>query len=502
MPIPGPSIGGSPPPMLASSSSVSTRQLRMVEALVAGRKFARSFPATPNQRTSFAWDGKDAHGRTLRGAVTATVRVGYKYEMVYLEPAEFSQSFASFPDPAMVDMRRGRMDMTIWQEMQRKMSGLPPSALVGGWSLSPHHAYDPQAPLLYLGDGSQRSAQNVSGIITTVAGGGGIGYSGDGGPATQAMLDEPVDVAVGPDGSAWIADRKNHRIRRVGPDGIITTVAGITTDGSGGYSGDGGPATQARLNNPQGVAVGPDGSVWIADGSNARIRRVGPDGIITTVAGTGTAGYSGDGGPATQARLFFPYGVAVGPDGSVWIADWGNERIRRVEPNGIITTVAGTGTAGYSGDGGPATQALLNSPYGVAVGPDGSVWIADLGNERIRRVGPDGIITTVVGTGQFGFSGDGGPATQARINGPLGLAFGPDGSVWIALIWNNLIRQVKSSFPSFNDISDFFIASEDGRQLYRFSAEGRHLSTLDTLTGAVLYTFGYDSAGRLITITD
>ena len=166
----------------------------------------------------------------------------------------------------------------------------------------------------------------------------------------------------------------NNRIRRVGPDGIITTVAG---NGNAGYGGDGGPASSASLNCQYGVAVGPDGSIYIADSSNNRIRRVGPDGIITTVAGNGNAGYSGDGGPATSASLTDPDGVAVGPDGSIYIADSGNNRIRRVGPDGIITTVAGNGNSGYSGDGGPATSASLATPDGVAVGPDGSIYIAD-----------------------------------------------------------------------------------------------------------------------------
>ena len=183
--------------------------------------------------------------------------------------------------------------------------------------------------------------------------------------------------------------------------------------------GDGGPATQATTHRPQGIAVGPDGSLYIADSYNHRIRRVGPDGIITTVAGTDVPGFGGDGGPATQATLDYPQGIAVGPDGSLYIADSGNNRIRRVGPDGIITTVAGTdGSQGFGGDGGPATQARLAGPWGIAFGPDGSLYIADSGNQRIRRVGPDGIITTVAGTGQSGFSGDGGPATQARLIGP------------------------------------------------------------------------------------
>ncbi|MFO1420485.1 MAG: hypothetical protein U1F59_13250 [Candidatus Competibacteraceae bacterium] len=221
--------------------------------------------------------------------------------------------------------------------------------------------------------------------------------------------------------------------------GIITTVAGT---GTGGFSGDGGPATAARLYAPISIAVAPEDSLYIGDSYGTRIRRVGPDGIITTVAGNGQAGFSGDGGPATAARLSSTNaGIAVGPDGSLYVADRDNHRIRRVGPDGIITTVAGTGVSGFSGDGGPATSAQLASPNDVAVGPNGSLYIADTSNGRIRRVGPDGIMTTVAGIGGYywdpsiggynNVSGIGGLATQARIGIPSGIALASDGSLYI-----------------------------------------------------------------------
>jgi RHS repeat-associated protein len=291
----------------------------------------------------------------------------------------------------------------------------------------------------------------------------------------------------------------------VGPDGIITTLAG---NGNEGFSGDGGPATQASLDYPYNIAVAADGSVLIVDGSNHRIRRVGPDGIMTTVAGNDDVGFSGDGGPATQASLHAPEGIAVAADGSVLIADFYTQRIRRVGPDGIMTTVAGNGNVGFSGDGDLATQSSLTHPAGVAVAADGSVLISEYGliggpnnKPRIRRVRPDGIMTTVAGNGSPGFSGDGGPATQASFYSPAGVAVAADGSVLIADQRNNRIRKISFAIPGFNG-SDIAIASEDGRQLYRFNSVGRHLSTVDTLTGATLYTFAYDNEGRLIRITD
>ncbi|MGQ0595581.1 MAG: NHL domain-containing protein [Gammaproteobacteria bacterium] len=198
--------------------------------------------------------------------------------------------------------------------------------------------------------------------IITVAGNGIEGFSGDGGPATQASLSYPADVALGADGGLYITDSHNHRIRLVQPDGTIRTIVG---NGSIGSSGDGGPATQARLSYPIGVALDADGGLYVTDNFSHRIRKVGPDGIIISVAGNGTPGFSGDGGPATKARLNAPAKVAPDLHGSLYIADKGNFRIRRVAPDGIITTVAGNDIFVFNGDGGPATRAFLSNPRGV-----------------------------------------------------------------------------------------------------------------------------------------
>ena len=307
-----------------------------------------------------------------------------------------------------------------------------------------------------------------------------------------------IGVAVGPDGSLYAGDYNAHRIYRLKPGGAMEIFAG---NGTAGFSGDGGPATAAQLNFPQGLAMVPDGSLYIADVYNNRIRRVGPDGIIQTVAGMATGGYSGDGGPATQARLNIPCRVHVAADGSVYIADTYGHRIRKVATDGIITTIAGTGVAGFSGDGGPATQAAINFPNGVSTGPDGSLYIAAYNNQRIRRVSPDGIITTVAGTGVTGLAGIGGPARQAQVNGPSGIPFGPDGSYYIGDRDSHRILRVRPPLPGFSN-GDLAIPSEDGGVLYQFDANGRHLRTLNALTGAMLYQFAYDGAGRLTTVTD
>lgn len=253
----------------------------------------------------------------------------------------------------------------------------------------------------------------ADGRLARVAGTGEIGYSGDGGPAVAARLAGVHAVSLSARGGFLLADTGNHRIRWVAADGTITTVAGT---GVGSYSGDGGPATEARIEAPRSVAALADGGFLIPDTGNDRIRRVSPDGTITTVAGNGVRGYSGDGGPATQAALNLPFDVEPVPGGGFVIAD-GN-RIRRVDAAGRITTIAGGTEAGLAGDGGPARGALLSSPHAVAPLPDGGVLIADTGNNRVRRVWPDGTITTVAGTGQAGFGGDGGSPSAALLNLP------------------------------------------------------------------------------------
>ena len=277
-----------------------------------------------------------------------------------------------------------------------------------------------------------------SGTITTVAGTGVPGSSADGVRATAAQIDDPIAVAVTTDGGFVFVERGSHRVRRVSPGATIATVAGT---GASGFSGDGGPAIGARLNGPSAVAMAADGGVLIADTANHRVRRVSPGGTITTVAGTGASGFSGDDGPATAAALSAPSGVAATAEGGVLIADTANHRVRRVSPGGTISTVAGT-TRGFSGDGGPARAAQLDFPFAVAGAADGVVLIADFGNHRVRRVSPGGMITTVVGTGAPGFAGDGGPATSAQITGPAGLALTAEGGVLVADALDHRVRFV------------------------------------------------------------
>ena len=295
---------------------------------------------------------------------------------------------------------------------------------------------------LYIADSTHNRIRRVDafGAITTVAGTGGAGYSGDGGAAVGARLNAPSDVAVDGSGNLYVADLGNHRIRRVSRSGTITTVAGT---GKRGYSGDGGAAAGARLSAPSGVAVDSAGNLYVADLGNHRIRRVSRSGTITTVAGTGESGFSGDGGLASAARLGSAGRVMVDGSGNLFIVDRGNHRIRRVNPSGTITTVAGTGEIGLTGDGGPAIRARLSFPADVAVDASGNLYIG-LSN-HVRRVDRSGTISTVAGTGKQGFSGDGGPAVAAQLAGDVSVVVDASGNLYIADIRNRRIRRVDSS---------------------------------------------------------
>jgi sugar lactone lactonase YvrE len=281
--------------------------------------------------------------------------------------------------------------------------------------------------------------------ITTFAGKTGTpDFTGDGGPATGAKLNGPYGVALDLSGNLYIADYQNDVVRKIAINGVITTVAGSD---SLGYSGDNGPATSAKLNGPEAVAVDTAGNLYIADTVNNAIRKVSINGTITTFAGRGSGcaqqtDLVGDGCPATSAKLSVPSGVAVDPAGNVYIGDTSNNRIRLVSPNGIITTAAGTGHSGYSGDEGPAAGAMLDGPTGLALNAAGELYIADPSNFVIRKISANGTITTMAGSNSQGYFGDGGAAVDAKLNLPSGVAADNSGNVYIADMMNSRVREV------------------------------------------------------------
>jgi trimeric autotransporter adhesin len=359
---------------------------------------------------------------------------------------------------------------------------------------------------LYIADNSNNRIRKVeagSGIISTVSGNGTAAFLGDGGPATAAELDHPYGVAVDAAGKLYITDRYNNRIRRVDAgSGIISTVVGSGAGGfwGGNFSGDGGPATAATLRYPSGVALDAAGNLYIADWGNDRIRQVAAgSGIMSTVAGNGTHGILGDGGPATAAGLFDVAGVALDAAGNLYIADALHIRIRKVAAgSGIISTVAGNGGLGSSGDGGPATAATFVSPEGVALDAAGNLYIADRNNHRIRKVDAgSGIISTVAGSGPGSsfpgsFSGDGGPATAATLNGPYGVAPDSRGNLYIADMYNHRIREVAAGSGILSTVAGNGVTQQNGAGTFSGDGGPATAAGLSYPSGVAL-----DAAGNL-----
>jgi len=547
-----PVSGSSVPPALKSI---------IVKMEVAGRKIETTLPPEPNQKIEYVWDGRDYLGRTVNGTTALRVSIGFVYGAYYMTPAPaisagagggYNSSFGRVGvSPTLV---QARQEAISWREsvipISRKND--PTGTIAEGWGFDKHHYMNPSDKTVYKDDGTTIS--NNLQVIDTIAGNGSWDFSGDGGPATQAGIGSIRGIAVDNEGNIFMTAQSHHRIRKMDKTGVITTIAGT---GQQGFSGDGGPATQAQIRQPDDVAVDGQGNIFIADTMNGRIRKINRNGIITTiaggepgicwaysfegsalslciaprgvevdtsgnvyvlegfrvrkidtngfmtvVAGTGQSGFSGDGGPATQAQLGNVTSVAFDGAGNMYMADRSNNRIRKVDISGVITTVAGTGQADYSGDGGPATLAKLYNPGGVTVDDAGNIYIADSYNYRIRKVDTSGIISTIAGNGQEGFSGDGGPATQARMGGYSfldNLAVDDAGYVYISDSNNVRLRKV---FPQKGlQITEDVFPDENGLG-YVMSSTGLHRSTIDLATGKTLRSFGYDEQSRLVSITD
>jgi len=332
---------------------------------------------------------------------------------------------------------------TVAGNGQRGDSGDGGAATSGQFGL-PSGLVSDASGVLYLADYSNHRIRKISadGTLSTVAGTGTMGNSGDGASATLATLNSPSGLALASDGSLYIADTNNHRIRKITPQGTLLAVAGT---GNPGFGGDGGPATAAQLNRPIGLGFDASGALWVADYNNQRIRKIDSNGTISSIAGTGTAGYSGDGGPASSAQLNNPAAIAFDTAGNAYVADYTDHRIRKISANGTISTLAGAGTLGNSGDGGAALSAQLHNPIALAVTSSGLVYVSDSQNHRVRQIDLNGHISALVGTGVAGFSGDGQAASVAQLSQPWGLAVDGSGRLYIADSVNYRIRRVETS---------------------------------------------------------
>lgn len=535
-----------------------------LDVTVAGRAFHYEFPPEPNQSFTFEWDGLDAYGRQTQGSEPAEMRLSYVYPQNYQTGEDLD--FGSYPDQdSTVVVTGNRTTSTlnvqrVWTVMMGAWDAR--GAGFGGWTLSAQHFYDPYAQILYFGQGAKRSLDSRYPVVFNVAGTGEPGFSGNGEPALSAQIDFPGDVVIKPDGTIIFADVNNYRIRQIDPFGMMSQLAG---SGLPGYTGDGGPAIMAKIGVASQLALDDQGNLYFSDEANFVVRRIDTDGIIDTVAGTGIPGFSGDGGPATQARMG-PMGLAVGSDGALYIGDSLNARIRRVDPNGIIHTMAGTGIPGSSGDGGSALSARLSneiraltldaagnlyivetgnqvdgiqsirridpggtitlfagtratgcapeSPNGPAealdlcmptdlvLGPNSDFYTIETGGSIIRRIGDDGFAERIAGLWQdYGYNGNGQPALNTLLDAPARGAMHPDGSLVFSDSNNHLIRKIISPFPELASPDDtLLIPDSTGTGIYQFDVGGRHLATINAFSEEDLHHFQYDDDGLLETV--
>ncbi|MDB4914048.1 MAG: hypothetical protein JWM95_1692, partial [Gemmatimonadetes bacterium] len=539
-------------------SVLSLMSTILVRVSVAGRMTLDSIAVQPGLHRRVTWDGRDAYGRLVQGQSRMVIQVGYVYPAsTYGAPVASVASFGQASGTSLA--QRVRDPDVLWQTVLDRPIGNWNNAAagLGGWSINAHHSYDPSSGVLYLGNGERRSAGNLNpavvaagtslrpnGIIgnpdgstliadgttnqilriardgtrTVFAGNGSPGYSGDGGPATAAGM-QPVRIARGPDGSIYVADVGAIRFRRIDPQGIITTVAGT---GVCGTAGDGGPATQATFCTFGALEVGRDGSIYVLEDmsvsgkTGSRVRRIAPDGIVSHFAGVldGACGYGKpvaceENVPANSTPMGLPWKLSVLADGSVIIADIQNAVIWKVDPAGVRTRLAGSiQNAGDTGDGGAARDATLRGAAQMAAGPDGSVYVATNANV-VRRIRPDGIIVRFAGTGSscstirppFCPNPITGNALQTPFPNITALAASPDNVVAIGDASYRTVIRVTKPLPGF-DGNDIAVASEDGNALYRFDGSGRHLATVDPITGVTRVRLAYNALGYLTSLTD
>lgn len=501
---------------------------------------------TPNLTQTFQWNGLDTFGRRVSGNQEGKATVSYTYPLEYYESEEaFDQSFAQLGTGVQIGGSKDGTELDVSRSWPFLLGINDARELgLGGWNIDVIHRYDPVSEELVLGNGNTRPAalvglQEVSderGIYLaltpdgkllatetkhifeifpdgtrTIIAGRANGGSGDGTPALDARM-SPGPLTVGPDGTIYFIDLSPpSRVRSIGPDGIVRAFAG--KEDQSGYDGDGGPAADALLNQPKGIAMAPGGAVYISDSINHAIRRVGPNGTIHTFAGGNGAGSTGDGGSAILAKLRSPGPLVVGPDGTVFFSDNIGKLIRRITPDGEIRRLAGNNGFEFWTDDVPADQTPIQV-QDLAIGPDGSLYLSSNGStfsggqtqyhHIVRRIRPNRIISRFAGTEMAPDVGDpGGLAKTTQLAQPLGLAITPDSSVFIADTGNERVVKVPGTQgKTILDDRTLVIASDTGSMLYEFNRNGVHLRTVDSITGRTLWQFEYDNEGNLAVVTD
>jgi RHS repeat-associated protein len=541
----------------ASGEVVPASLMKIVVKLeVAGRAFETELPPQPRQTALFEWDGLDHLGQVVGHPVHAQVQTGFVYWAEFGVPSGVGRAFGS-PSRSLASTGiPTRGPLALWRS-----NSLPivrgKGAIAEGWSLSNHHQLNPQDPSILL-KGNGTIAKSSIGMVSTIAGNGTEADTGDGGPASEASLNSPRRLRFDSQGNLFVLTSP-HRIRKIDPSGQITTVADghwcrsinyspdgmnaldpsacydvidfvldasgnmyiqdrkcilkIDTGGvisiiagnyfQGGYATDGAPARQSLLwGTNGGIDLDREGNIYVAEYWTNQARRIDTSGILTTFAGTGAEGHSGDGGSATSAQLYHPLCVAGDAQGNIFIGEyWG---IKKVDPSGMITTYAGGGSTQPPFEGIKATDALLGS-QGLKVDTNGNLWLGADG--WVNVVDPNGVVRTVAGPytrdNYFGYSGDGGPARMARFMGIMDVAIDPAGKLYIADHNNHRIRKITKPMSLIQLTGMGTVAfNEENGQGHLFSTAGRHLSTVDLDTGVTLYEFGYDAGGALATVTD
>lgn len=561
---PGRKVGYTLDIPLSGATVPKSLQSIELEVIIAGQETTEQFKPAPNQVYSFHWNGLDVYGRQLQGKQPVKVRVGYTYTAVYQEPSEHEKSFAQYSGKA--TQNPARQELTLWQEWRGTLGAWDARGQgLGGWSVNLHHVFDTVGRALYFGDGERRNFDPGTGDARLSR-----FLAESNAAATVKRLYTPEGIAIDKDGTVYAADLSGNVVFRITPDGRSEIFVGRSSD-------DSPSIVDYEPGGPYALVIGADGSLFISEQRGHCVSRVTKDGTFARIAGkeeysTIDGDYSGDGGPAHLAGLSAPTGLALDSNGTLFIADTGNRRIRRVGTNGIITTVAGTGEEGDVADGLSALKTPFNSPVDVAIASDGSLFIADAGisDNLVRRIGPDGLVTTVMGTRESVPDSDqltSGIATQIRLNlSNGGVECGPDGAIYVAeysesvggRVWrvtkdgracvfagggddkvgsgDQAARSVKFEFaermamspdgalylshngllatgsPPFicrikgafegQGLDQIAIPDESAGAIHLFAASGRHLKTLNASDGSLRYEFKYDERGQLSAVNN
>lgn len=509
---------------LTGDSYPSVLKKVVLDITVAGQRFTRTFAPSTSLEYEYLWDGKDGYGRYVKGKQNAKIRVGYTYDLVYQEPANFARSFAMVSGVPMSANRSSRV-VTLWQESSVKVGkDFAPVDAFNGWTPGQYHTLNLTSLNLYKGNGTIASTDFISAFVKTVGSSStpwGIAvsptndkvvYVAEQGNRRIVKYDEngtkhivaqspdvnfPDDIIVTANNTIYFTERRQNVIKKISPDGSVSVIAGT---GVGGYNGDNIPATQAKLNWPFGLALGLDNELYFADRNNKRIRKINKDGTITTVAGGGSIGVSNSESPALQTDIGYPCDVTFDSDNNIYISAYSLSRILKVDQFGSIKSIAGTGVRSYNGDGIPAVNAALDEPSGITVDDNGNVIIADRTNNRVRMIDKQGIIHTLAGGGQS--NEDNGLPTSLRLSYIHSVAVAKDGTVYFSEYSStNSVKKITTGIAGFGT-EEIVTPSKDGTKLYVFSTNGKHQKTVDAISGKNIWTFVHDSTGLLSSIVD